>query len=189
MSFLDKIKDAFSSDTKREEIKEDASEKIEDVKEEVKETVGAEEIILAPITGEVKDIKECVDPVFAQEIVGKGVVIVPSEGKVFAPVDGKISMLAETGHAVGITSKNGTDLLIHVGLDTVELEGKPFTIKVANEAEVKRGDLLIEFNIDEIKAGGKETQSPVIITNADGKTLEKLNLGQVNHGDDLIKLS
>lgn len=93
MSFLDKIKDAFSSDKKREEIKEDTNEKIEDVKEEVKETVGAEEIILAPITGEVKDIKECVDPVFAQEIVGKGVVIVPSEGKVFAPVDGKISML------------------------------------------------------------------------------------------------
>lgn len=176
MSFLDKIKGAFSGDSKKNEAAE-----------EVKE-VRADEIILAPLTGEVKDIKECSDPVFAQEIVGKGVIIIPSEGKVYAPVDGKISMLAETGHAVGITSENGTELLIHIGLDTVELEGKPFDIKAENNADVKRGDLLIEFNIEEIKAAGKEIQSPVIITNTDDKTITSLKLGQINHGEDLLKI-
>lgn len=176
MSFLDKIKSAFSGDSKKNET-------VKEVRE-----VRSDEIILAPLTGEVKDIKECSDPVFAQEIVGKGVIIVPTEGKVYAPVDGKISMLAETGHAVGITSDNGTELLIHIGLDTVELEGKPFDIKAENNANVKRGDLLIEFNIEEIKASGKETQSPVIITNTDNKTITSLKLGQINHGEDLLKI-
>ena len=176
MSFLDKIKSAFSGDSKKNET-------VEEVKE-----LKANEIILAPLTGEVKDLKECSDPVFAQEIVGKGVIIVPTEGKVYAPVDGKISMLAETGHAVGITSDNGTELLIHIGLDTVELEGKPFDIKAENNANVKRGDLLIEFNIEEIKASGKEIQSPVIITNTDDKTITSLKLGQINHGEDLLKI-
>ena len=176
MSFLDKIKSAFSGDSNKNET-------VEEVKE-----VKREEIILAPLTGEVKDIKECSDPVFAQEIVGKGVIIIPSEGKVYAPVDGKISMLAETGHAVGITSDNGTELLIHIGLDTVELEGKPFDIKTENNANVKRGDLLIEFNIEEIKSAGKEIQSPVIITNTDDKTITSLKLGQINHGEDLLKI-
>ncbi len=176
MSFLDKIKSAFSGDSKKNEA-------VEEVKK-----VKANEIILAPLTGEVKDIKECSDPVFAQEIVGKGVIIIPTEGKVYAPVDGKISMLAETGHAVGITSDDGTELLIHIGLDTVELEGKPFDIKAENNAYVKRGDLLIEFNIDEIKAAGKEIQSPVIITNTDDKTITSLKLGQINHGEDLLKI-
>lgn len=176
MSFLDKIKGAFSGDSKKNET-------VEEVRE-----VKSDEIILAPLTGEVKDIKECSDPVFAQEIVGKGVIIVPTEGKVYAPVDGKISMLAETGHAVGITSENGTELLIHIGLDTVELEGKPFDIKAENNAYVKRGDLLIEFNIEEIKAAGKEIQSPVIITNTDDKTITSLKLGQINHGEDLLKI-
>ena len=176
MSFLDKIKSAFSGDSKKHEA-------VEEVKK-----VKANEIILAPLTGEVKDIKECSDPVFAQEIVGKGVIIIPTEGKVYAPVDGKISMLAETGHAVGITSDDGTELLIHIGLDTVELEGKPFDIKAENNAYVKRGDLLIEFNIDEIKAAGKEIQSPVIITNTDDKTITSLKLGQINHGEDLLKI-
>ncbi|WP_306483008.1 PTS glucose transporter subunit IIA [Anaerococcus sp.] len=176
MSFLDKIKSAFSGDSKKNET-------VEEVRE-----VRSNETILAPLTGEVKDIKECSDPVFAQEIVGKGVIIVPTEGKVYAPVDGKISMLAETGHAVGITSDNGTELLIHIGLDTVELEGKPFDIKAENNANVKRGDLLIEFNIEEIKAAGKEIQSPVIVTNTDDKTITSLKLGQINHGEDLLKI-
>lgn len=174
MSFLDKLKGVFSGEEKKDEH----------IQKEIKE----DEIILAPITGEVKDIKECVDPVFAQEIVGKGVITIPSEGKVYAPVAGKISMLAETGHAIGITSLNGTELLIHIGLDTVELEGKPFEIKVASNSQVQCGDLLIEFDIDAIKEAGKEIQSPIIITNTDDKTITCLKLGQIVHGEDLLKI-
>lgn len=156
---------------------------------QVQNTVNTEaEIILAPISGEVKDIKECEDPVFAQEIVGKGTLIVPSEGALYSPVDGTISMLAETGHAIGITSVSGAEILIHVGLDTVELEGKPFTLKATKDQQVKKGDLLVEFDIDAIKAAGKSTQSPVIITNPDQYSINILKSGQVNHGDELIEV-
>ena len=158
-------------------------------KEEVQEPVtSSSELILVPISGEVKDIKECEDPVFAQEIVGKGTLIVPSEGALYSPVDGTISMLAETGHALGITSVTGAEILIHVGLDTVELEGKPFTLKATKDQQVKKGDLLVEFDIDAIKAAGKSTQSPVIITNPDQYDINVLKSGNVSHGDELIEV-
>ena len=146
------------------------------------------DIIYAPMTGEVKNIEECEDPVFAGELVGKGTMIIPSEGKIFAPVDGNISMLADTGHALGITSASGLEILIHIGLDTVELNGAPFNIKVKQDENVKKGDLLLEFDIDQIKANEKSTQSPVIITNPDNYEINILKTGLINQGDELIEV-
>lgn len=146
------------------------------------------DIIYAPMTGEVKNIAECEDPVFAGELVGKGTMIIPSEGKIFAPVDGNISMLADTGHALGITSASGLEILIHIGLDTVELNGAPFNIKVKQDENVKKGDLLLEFDIDQIKTSEKSTQSPVIITNPDGYEINILKTGLINQGDELIEV-
>lgn len=146
------------------------------------------DIIYAPMTGEVKNIAECEDPVFAGELVGKGTMIIPSEGKIFAPVDGNISMLADTGHALGITSASGLEILIHIGLDTVELNGAPFNIKVKQDENVKKGDLLLEFDIDQIKANEKSTQSPVIITNPDDYEINILKTGLINQGDELIEV-
>ena len=146
------------------------------------------EQIFAPITGEVKNIGECADPVFAQELVGKGLLLLPSEGKLYSPVDGTISMLAETGHAVGITSELGAEILIHVGLDTVELQGGPFTVHLAKDAEVKKGDLVLEFDMDQIKASGKATESPVIVTNPDDFDLSILAKGPISHGDPLMEI-
>ena len=146
------------------------------------------DIIYAPMTGEVKNIAECEDPVFAGELVGKGTMIIPSEGKIFAPVDGNISMLADTGHALGITSASGLEILIHIGLDTVELNGAPFNIKVKQDENVKKGDLLLEFDIDQIKENEKSTQSPVIITNPDGYEINILKTGLINQGDELIEV-
>ena len=146
------------------------------------------DIIYAPMTGEVKNIAECEDPVFAGELVGKGTMIIPSEGKIFAPVDGNISMLADTGHALGITSASGLEILIHIGLDTVELKGAPFNIKVKQDENVKKGDLLLEFDIDQIKANEKSTQSPVIITNPDGYEINILKTDLINQGDELIEV-
>ena len=137
------------------------------------------------MTGEAKDIKECSDPVFAQEIVGKGIMIIPSDGKCYSPVDGKVSMLAETGHAIGITSNDGIEILIHIGLDTVELNGSAFDIKVENNSEIKKGDLLLEFDIEKIEEAGKKTQSPTLITNTDDKEITPLASGNVVKGDDL----
>ena len=144
-------------------------------------------MIYAPMTGEAKNIGECEDPVFADEIVGKGTMIIPSEGKLYAPVDGKISMIADTGHAVGITSTNGFEILIHIGLDTVELNGDPFNIIASQDQDIKKGDLLLEFDIKKIKSSGKSTQSPVIITNPDNYEISVLKTGNVNHGDELIE--
>lgn len=146
-----------------------------------------ENIVHAPMTGEAKNISECEDPVFAQEIVGKGTMIIPSEGKLYAPVDGNISMVADTGHALGITSTSGLEILIHIGLDTVELQGGPFDLKVSQDQNVKKGDLLLEFDIEQIKANGKSTQSPVIITNPDNYEISVLKTGNLSHGDELIE--
>ena len=117
------------------------------------------EVIGAPIEGDAVAISEVSDPTFGQEIIGKGMAIKPAVGKVVAPVDGTVAMLFETKHAVAVTSEAGTEILIHIGLDTVTLKGEHFT------AQVKAGDLLIEFDIEAIKAAGFDVISPVVICN------------------------
>ena len=144
--------------------------------------------VLVPITGIVSSVKECQDPVFAGEMVGKGSLILPSEGKVYSPCDGEISMVADSKHALGITSNTGLEILIHIGLDTVELNGEPYTSHVSQGQKVKAGDLLMEFDIEKIKAGGKSVESPVIITNADDKEINLLANGQTNHGEALMEV-
>ncbi|MFO3715414.1 PTS glucose transporter subunit IIA [Anaerococcus cruorum] len=151
-------------------------------------TQASDNIILAPMSGEAKNIAECDDQVFAQNIVGKGTMIIPSVGKVYAPVDGTITMVAETGHAIGITSDSGLEILIHIGLDTVDLAGAPFNIKTSQDQNVKKGDLLLEFDIEQIKSNDKLTQSPIIVTNPDGYEITVLKYGEVSHGDDLIEV-
>ena len=96
-------------------------------------------------------------------------------------------MVADTGHALGITSTSGLEILIHIGLDTVELQGGPFDVKVIQDQNVKKGDLLLEFDIEQIKANGKSTQSPVIITNPDNYEISVLKTGNLRHGDELIE--
>lgn len=144
--------------------------------------------VLVPITGIVSSVKECQDPVFAGEMVGKGSLILPSEGKVYSPVDGEISMVADSKHALGITSNTGLEILIHIGLDTVELNGEPYTSHVSQGQKVSAGDLLMDFDIEKIKASGKAVESPVIITNADDKEINLLANGQTNHGQALMEV-
>lgn len=144
--------------------------------------------ILVPITGEVVDIKSCEDPVFAGEMVGKGSLIIPSEGRVYSPVDGEVSMLADSKHALGITSNSGHEILIHIGLDTVELNGEPYTAHVSQGQKVKAGDLLMDFDIAKIEAAGKSAQTPVLITNADDKELKIQANGPTNHGQELMEI-
>lgn len=123
--------------------------------------------IEAPIPGEVVSIKEVPDETFASELLGKGYAIKPSEGKVYAPFDGKVEALFDTLHAMGLKAANGTVVLIHVGLETVGLEGKPFKAHVKVGDQIKKGQLLLEFNMDQIKAAGLPTITPVLVTNED----------------------
>jgi PTS system beta-glucosides-specific IIC component len=128
----------------------------------------AEEITLgSPVRGEVVNISEVKDEVFASKAMGDGVGICPAEGKIYAPCDGTAETVFETGHAVGITDENGLELLIHIGINTVELNGKGFTPYVKQGAKVKKGDLLVEFDLEEIKKAGYDTTVIYIVTNMD----------------------
>ena len=121
--------------------------------------------IVSPLTGEAVPLSETGDPAFAAEALGKGIAVKPSEGKVFAPCDATVS--AVMGHAVGLECDNGADLLIHVGIDTVNLDGKHYTGHVEEGQRVKAGDLLLEFDIAAIEKEGYKTITPVIVTNSD----------------------
>ena len=128
----------------------------------------AEEITLgSPVRGEVVNISEVKDEVFASKAMGDGVGICPAEGKIYAPCDGTAETVFETGHAVGITDENGLELLIHIGINTVELNGKGFTPHIEQGAKVKKGDLLVEFDLEEIKKAGYDTTVIYIVTNMD----------------------
>ena len=124
--------------------------------------------IEAPVKGKVISLTEVKDNTFATGILGEGFAIVPSEGKVYAPFDGVCENLFDTLHAIGITSDNGIEMLIHVGLETVALKGEPFKAHIGNGEHFKKGALLLEFDIDAIQKAGCEIQTPVIITNAEG---------------------
>jgi beta-glucoside PTS system EIICBA component len=129
------------------------------------ETLVKKQAIVSPLTGTIKPLKEVNDQVFSSEVMGKGVAIEPSVGQAISPVNGVVTTLFPTGHAIGITSEDGAEILIHIGIDTVQLDGKYFSPQVKQGDNVKQGDLLVNFEIDKIKAAGYSITSPVIITN------------------------
>ena len=143
--------------------------------------------IVSPLTGEAVPLSETGDPAFAAEALGKGIAVKPSEGKVFAPCDATVS--AVMGHAVGLTCGNGAELLIHVGIDTVNLDGKHYTGHVEEGQRVKAGDLLLEFDIAAIEKEGYKTITPVIVTNSDDYAEVERMIGTVAAcKDTLMKL-
>ncbi|MFA2841426.1 PTS glucose transporter subunit IIA [Bacillus paranthracis] len=136
-----------------------------------------EETIVAPLTGAVKNIEEVPDPVFAGRMMGDGVAIDPTEGVVVSPVDGEIVQLFHTKHAIGIKVKNGTEILIHVGLETVKMEGEGFEAHVSEGQAVKAGDKLISFDLELIREKAKSTITPIVITNTDAAESIKTTVG------------
>ncbi|MEK4044070.1 beta-glucoside-specific PTS transporter subunit IIABC [Paenibacillus sp. FSL H8-0048] len=121
--------------------------------------------VFSPIAGAVKPLSEVSDPAFSEEIMGKGYAIQPSEGRVVSPVQGTVFSLSKSGHAIGLVSDSGAEMLIHIGIDTVKLKGLHFSPKVTAGTRVAVGDLLMEFNLVEIEKAGYSTITPVIITN------------------------
>lgn len=166
--------------------KDDAPAAKKEIKEDA--TVNGE-VIAAPINGEVKALTDVEDQVFASEAMGKGIAIVPAEGKVYAPADGEITAFFATGHAIGITTTKGAQVIIHVGMDTVQLNGKGFTPKVKQGDTVKKGDLLLEFDMDFIKGEGYSVVTPVVITNTTAYAdVIPTDASSVEVGNDLVTL-
>ena len=155
----------------------------------LKKKEAGNEVLGAPIEGEAVESAEISDPTFGMELLGKGMAIKPAVGKVYAPVDGTVTMVFETKHAISITSNGGAEILIHIGLDTVSLNGAPFTIHVNADDKVKKGDLIAEFDMDAIKAAGLETITPIIICNTDDfKDVVRFTGKTVKPGDDIMEL-
>ncbi|WP_367006790.1 PTS system trehalose-specific EIIBC component [Streptococcus sp. ZY19097] len=128
---------------------------------------GTKVILQSPLTGQARELSTAVDPVFAQGVMGQGVLIDPTEGELVAPVDGIVSVLFPTKHAIGLVSKDGVEILMHIGMDTVNLDGKGFEAHVKQGDHVKVGDKLISFDISAIKEAGYPVETPVIVTNQD----------------------
>ena len=143
----------------------------------------------SPVSGKVVSLSEVKDDVFSKEIMGKGIAIEPTVGKVVAPFDGTVSAIFPTNHAVGLTNAEGVEVLVHVGLDTVELNGKNYTGLVKNGDTVKKGDTLVTFDIDAIKAAGYDVITPVIITNSNNYVdVIETEQKEVNALDCLLKV-
>lgn len=145
-------------------------------------TESLSEEVNQPIEGKIIPLNQVEDDAFSQEVLGKGIAIIPSEGKVYAPFDGTVITLFPTKHAIGIVSDNGCEVLIHIGMNTVQLNGKYFTSHVQQGDKVKKGQLLVEFDIDHILQEGYNLETPVIITN----TKDYSNINTNTNKDNVV---
>ena len=163
----------------------------EDVKlNEQKEIKLDDEEIFAPLKGQVISLDKVNDSVFSSGSLGKGMAIIPSEGKIYAPADGTISAFFETGHAIGVTSKHGAEILIHVGIDTVNLKGKYFYPKVKQNEQVKKGELLLEFDLNKMKEEGYDCTTMIIVTNSQQYTsVQSVKIDEADKNKELMILT
>lgn len=143
--------------------------------------------IYAPITGEYVKIEDIPDPVFAQKMMGEGFGVNPTEGEVVSPIDGKVDNVFPTKHAIGLKAQNGLELLVHIGLDTVQLDGEGFEILVESGDTVNVGDPILRFDLEYIKENAKSVISPIIITNSDNtSSISVSEVSSVVKGDTKI---
>lgn len=167
---------------------DDEEEYLEEVKEEPELTDGEEITVLNPLAGEIVSLNQVKDATFSQEILGKGIAVLPAEGVVYAPFDGKVDMMFETGHAVGLTSDKGVELLIHVGIDTVNLKGQYFHPMKKTGDEVKKGDVLLTFEKEKIEQE-YDLMTPVIISNTNRyQEIKAVKTGKANVLDSILTI-
>ena len=164
---------------------------VEEKTEEKKEAETVSEILIAsPLKGKAIALADVPDPTFAEGILGQGAAVEPSEGLVVAPGDGEVTTIFDTKHAVGLQLDNGVELLIHVGINTVEMNGDGFEAFVKEGDKVKKGDKLVKFDIEKIKAAGYATATPVIVTNTDDYgAVTHAYTGEIEQLKDLVKIT
>lgn len=174
-----------AKDNKNKEAKE-----IEETKEiETNEVVieePQENAVYAPFNGTVKPVDQCADGVFASKAMGDGIIITPNDSRLYSPVNGEVMLVFPTKHAIGLKADNGAELLIHIGMDTVSLNGKPFEVLVKQGDKIKAGQLLAKVDLDQIRDAGLSIETPVIITNQKPFTLK--NTGEVKAGQTVYTL-
>ena len=142
--------------------------------------------LYAPVAGKAVPITEVPDPTFAEGMLGNGIAIIPEDGKICAPCNAKVDMMFVTGHACSLVADNGAEILIHVGLETVGLEGKPFKIHVKNGDSVKKGDLLMEVDLEMVKAAGLNTITPMLVCNSDDFSTFNTTVGLDVTNDNVV---
>ena len=177
-----------TANTAAEPVKqEEKKEEHEADKKSENKTSALVDKVYAPIQGNIIKLESVKDEAFSSGAMGKGIAIEPKEGKVYAPFDGIIETAFPTKHAIGLTSDKGVELLIHVGMDTVKLGGAHFISHIEEGQKIKKGDLLLEFNIEKIRGAGYPTLTPVIVTNSDDYSEVGItSASSVNAGDDLL---
>ena len=183
------LEDYLQNLTEEPEVVVPVNEPKEEAKVEETKALDQSITVYAPLEGEVLTLQDVNDGVFSEEMLGKGVAIEPSVGKVVAPFDGTVTMVYTTKHAIAFTSKEGVEVLIHVGIDTVQLQGKYYDIKVEANQEVKMGDLIAEFDMKAIQAEGYRTITPIIITNTDAyKEVKMVTSGQTKAKEAVLEI-
>lgn len=170
----------FGKDRKIEEKKKEAEQGV------FAEKLGADETFKSPVIGQMISLSDVEDDIFSSKVMGEGIAIIPSKGELYAPVDGEISLLFETNHALGMKTANGVEVLFHIGIDTVQLEGKFFKPWVQAGDQVKAGDLLIQFDLEKIKEAGYDPVTLAVITNTDQYDIKVTQLKEVNRQDTLM---
>lgn len=167
--------------------KKESTGAIEAKAEEKQKKVPKELTLAAPVAGTAIDLTEVKDEVFSKLILGDGIAIVPSDGKVYAPFDGIVRVAYPTGHAVGIATESGAEYLLHLGIDTVDLKGQYFKSHVEQGMKVKQGDLLVEYDVDKVKATGYDPTLMLIVTKNDAlDSVTPLKQGPVKVGDKIL---
>lgn len=154
------------------------------------EAKGTVVTLTSPVKGKIIPLEMVGDDVFSSGMLGKGAAVEPTDGHIFSPVDGVIDNITDSRHAIGITAENDANVLVHVGIDTVNLKGQHFDVKVEEGARVKKGDLLMTFNINGIKKSGYKVTTPIVICNSgDFADIELIADGDVNAGDEIIRIT
>jgi PTS system D-glucosamine-specific IIC component len=159
-------------------------------KEKAITTNNTKATVFSPLNGTLMSLSKVADGVFSTGMLGKGVAIEPTDGNVYAPFDGKVQMVYDTKHAVGLVSDSGVEILIHIGIDTVKLNGKYFDIKVENGQTLQKGDLIMQFDINGIKKAGYKTVTPIVVTNTeDMKNVVEAYANHVKVGDKILEIN
>lgn len=152
-------------------------------KKKKRKCAGQKGVAYATQDGTVLSVEEMPDAVFSSKVLGDGVCLIPEDGCVYSPVSGVVESAAETGHAFGITAEDGGEIMVHIGVDTVELQGKGFAPKVSAGQRVSAGELLCEVNLSAVQSSGHPIHTAVILTNADEFALSKIQCGRAYAGE------